>query len=223
LISWSLLREEWHRAKELKHRGDVSQLKVFVNTRLSEPWQEENFEEGERLPDLLESAETYDAEVPAGVLTLLGSIDSQDDRLEYLVLGVGPVREYWLIETGVIWGNLITDAEAMYHELDERVLKRDWHAAGGQIMPLYRCVQDLKGHHTDIVRAAARQRGRILLPFSGRAESTDRLMYKLVHPSDGRGVFLSGVGAMAKDLIVELRRTGRMCRLIRSAVSAKSG
>jgi phage terminase large subunit GpA-like protein len=92
----------------LASEGDPSQLKVFVNTRLAEPYVEAEARTSEE--ELLVRREQYQAEIPDGFLILLGALDTQDDRLQFLVTGIGKGREMWLVETGAIWGSLATDA-----------------------------------------------------------------------------------------------------------------
>lgn len=59
--------------------------------------------------EALTRREPYDAELPDGVLCLTCGVDTQDNRLEYEVVGHGYYDETWGIEKGVIVGR--PDAE----------------------------------------------------------------------------------------------------------------
>ena len=123
-MSWQKIGVDYRRAKELLEHGDKSNLKVWVQTTVDEPWVEEQ-RPAIRGTELLSRTEEYDAEVPAGVLCLISCVDTQDESLPYLVSGVGLGKELWLIEYGRILGNLQHEGKAVYAELEERVLKRD--------------------------------------------------------------------------------------------------
>ena len=71
--------------KFLKAHKDAEKLKTFYNTILGETWE---IRESSGLAEkLYNRREHYDAEVPTGVLVLTMGIDTQDNRLEYEVVG----------------------------------------------------------------------------------------------------------------------------------------
>jgi len=84
-------------------KGSPERLKTWVNTALGETYEEG----GETVePHALQArAETYAAEVPAGVLLLTAGVDTQDDRLEVEVVGWGKGEESWNIDYQVIYGD----------------------------------------------------------------------------------------------------------------------
>lgn len=121
-LSWVSVVREWLDAKK-----DPSKLKVLVNTRLAETW-EERAESVE--PDaIFGRRETYDAEVPNGVGVLVGAVDVQADRLEFQVKGYGAGEESWLIAWGEIAGDPARDQ--VWLELDQ-LLRQEWEHAGGR-------------------------------------------------------------------------------------------
>jgi len=159
--------------------------------------------------ELLVRREEYQAEIPDGVLILLAALDTQDDRLQYLVTGNGKGREMWLIETGAIWGALATDAVSMYKEVDERILNRIWRFADGKLIKVRRAVQDALGHHSSTVYAAVKQRPRAMIAFRGRAPGSVKTLYTISHSAQERAPVLSGTVELAKDLLSNLLKVQR--------------
>ena len=94
-MSWSKII-----LKFLEAEGDPIKLKVVFNTLLGQLWEDR----GDLRTDdqMLENRETYEAELPDGVLCLTCGVDTQDNRLEYEVVGYGMFDESWGIEKGII-------------------------------------------------------------------------------------------------------------------------
>lgn len=78
-------------------------LKVFINTRLAETWEEK----GEQIEyaDLQFHREEYEAEVPQGVVLLTAGVDVQGDRLECEIVGHGRDLESWSIDYRIFYGS----------------------------------------------------------------------------------------------------------------------
>ena len=68
-------------------------------------------------------------DLPDGVLVLTAGVDTQDDRMEYEVIGHGHFGETWGIEKGIIMGR--PDEDATWAKLDEMVFDRVFHFADG--------------------------------------------------------------------------------------------
>lgn len=66
--------------------------------------------------------EEYPAELPEGVLVLTAGVDTQDDRMEYEIVGHGHFGETWGIEKGIVMGR--PDDDAVWAQLDELVFDR---------------------------------------------------------------------------------------------------
>ncbi len=199
LISWQTVIEEFRVASRLADEGDSSWLRVIVNTRFAECFVEAEARMNE--DDLLGRREEYEAEIPDGVLILLASVDSQDDRLCYQVSGIGRGREAWLIEYGTIWGDLATNAAPMYQELEERVLARLWRFGDGQLIKVRRCAQDAMGHHSSTVYTEVKKRARQMIAFRGRPVGIAKSLYTLTHSSNEGAPVLVGTVDLAKDLL----------------------
>jgi phage terminase large subunit GpA-like protein len=81
-----------------------------------------------------------------------------------------PRGEFWCLETGSIDGRLETDGEAMYRELDERLLFRLWQRPDGKNMRVSRAFQDSGGHAGEIVHKMVKQRARVLWAYRGSGD-----------------------------------------------------
>ena len=101
--------------KFLTSKDDPAALQTFYNTVLGEWWQDRSgtMDSG----DVYARREDYGAmedgspvELPEGVLVLTCGVDTQNDRLEYEVVGHGHYGETWGIKKGVCLGDPNTDA-----------------------------------------------------------------------------------------------------------------
>lgn len=128
-------------------------LRVWVNTALGESWEEQ----AEHTPPhvLLARCEAYAAPAPVGVCCVTCGVDTQDDRLEVLVVGWGPGEEAWILDVETIPGD--PQRPEPWAALD-RVLALPYaHASGAQLPILATCV-DSAGHRTDYVYEFVRRR-----------------------------------------------------------------
>ena len=158
-LAWGTIVREWLEAQE-----DRTKLKVFINTRLAETW-EEQLEKAVDADVLLERASAYATAIPDGVGVLTASVDTQDDRLEYVVKGYGVGEESWLIE----WGQLQGDPaqEKVWEDLD-RVLTQPREHPCGQAMAIECTAVDTGGHRTEhVYRFCAARRDRNVFAIRG--------------------------------------------------------
>ena len=152
----------WHKiiTEFLKARNDPEKLQTVFNTRFGELWENRGDMESEdnlmsRREDYGFDSEGNPVEVPEGALVLTCGIDTQDNRLEYEVLGHGKNKETWGIQYGVIMGR--PDSEETWAKLDE-VLDRTWKYADGQGIRISVAFMDEGGHYTQIVREQCAKR-----------------------------------------------------------------
>ena len=82
--------------------GNSRKLQVVYNTRFGELWEDRGDLEDEE--SVMARREVYEAELPEGVLVLTCGVDTQDDRLEFEVVGHGHFGESWGIKKGIIMG-----------------------------------------------------------------------------------------------------------------------
>lgn len=139
--SWGEMAVAFLEAK--KHRDT---LKVFVNTRLAEFWEEQG--EEIEFADLTFKREIYEAEVPNGVLLLTAGVDVQDDRIEVEIVGWGRDNESWSIDYHVIYGS--PGLFDVWDSLTDYLLTEFIDASGNPRRVKSVCV-DSGGHHTDMV------------------------------------------------------------------------
>lgn len=104
--------QSWHKVVYafLIAKNDPEQLKVVFNTMLGKLWEDRG-----ELPDddeMLARREDYGKredgspiDLPEGVLVLTCGVDTQDNRLEYEVVGHGHYGETWGIKKGIIMGD----------------------------------------------------------------------------------------------------------------------
>ena len=137
----------------LSARGDSKRMQVVYNTIFGQVWENRGDtmdEEG-----MMSRREDYEAELPDGVLVLTCGIDTQDDRLEYEVVGHGHFGETWGISAGIIMGK--PDNNETWVKLDE-VLDRVWKFKDGVGLKIAVSFQDEGGHYTQEVRKRCRER-----------------------------------------------------------------
>lgn len=141
----------------LESKDDPEKLKTVYNTLFGQLWEERAAVDED---EIISRAEEYNAELPEGVLCLTCGVDTQDDRLEYEVVGYGFFEENWGIEKGIIMGR--PSEEETWIKLDG-VLNRVWHFANGRGLRISLTFVDSGGHYTQDVyeKCAARINQRV--------------------------------------------------------------
>lgn len=144
---------------------DPERLKVFYNTMLGESWEVRDLsDDPERL---FNRREYYDAEVPDGAELLTMGVDTQDNRLEYEVVGWSEDGESWGISRGVIPGR--PDEKQVWLELDG-LLERQWRRRNGKGMRVLATFVDSGGHYTsDVYRECGARASRRVWAIKGEA------------------------------------------------------
>ena len=122
-------------------------MQVVYNTCFGELWEDRGDIQDE--DSLMARREEYGAELPEGVLVLTCGVDTQDDRLEYEILGHGHFGETWGIKKGVIIGR--PDADETWAELDDAV-DHVYKFADGIGLRVSMTFVDEGGHFTQEVR-----------------------------------------------------------------------
>jgi len=141
-FTWVELVEEFLSAKD-----HVEKLRVFINTRLAE-----TFEERGDAPEwkrLYERRESYElGTCPEGVVFLTAGVDVQNDRVEGFVWGWGYDKESWFVEHVVAEGR---PAEAGTWDPITAMLHRTYPGAGGVSFPLAAVAVDTGFDHLSVV------------------------------------------------------------------------
>ena len=181
----------------LKAKDDPELLKVFYNTMLGETWE---VRDRTGAPEKLHARrEHYNAEVPTGALVLTMGIDTQDNRLEYEVVGWSRDEESWGISRGVIPGR--ADAPGVWEEVDE-LLDREWKMANGMKMRILATFIDSGGHFTqDIYRECAKRNAKRIWPIKGEGGEGVQLVRPMKKNAGKETRFIIGVDG-GKDAIM---------------------
>jgi len=133
--------------KFLNATGSTKKMQVVYNTCFGELWEDRGDIEDE--DSLLMRREEYEAELPKGVLVLTCGVDTQDDRLEYEVVGHGHFGETWGIKKGIIMGR--PDDQETWKTLDD-ILDHIYRFADDTGLRISMTFVDEGGHFTQDVR-----------------------------------------------------------------------
>ena len=151
--------------KFLKAHKDATKLQTFYNTILGESWEIHTHSGLDEA--LFRRREHYDAEVPTGVLLLTMGMDTQDNRLEYEVVGWDRNGQSWGISRGVIPGR--PDAPGVWQEVDA-LLDREWKSTNGIKFRILATFIDSGGHYTTtIYKQCARRASKKIWPIKGES------------------------------------------------------
>lgn len=156
-LSWRQLVVEWSAATAAARAGDSSLLRVFVNTRLAETFEEQGDRANEH--ELRKRA----ADIPLrqvhwGLFVCTMGVDVQGDRLEAYTWAWGRGLERQLVDRQVIYGDPSlpeSDPGSPWAALTTCRRQPLQHASGRSV-PLLACFIDSGGHHTQAVYAYAR-------------------------------------------------------------------
>ena len=133
--------------------GNTEKLQVVYNTKFGELWEDRGDLEDEET--VMGRREEYPAELPDGVLVLTCGVDTQDDRLEYEVVGHGHFGEKWGIKKGIIMGR--PDTNEVWQQLDQ-IIDHPYEFASGVKLKISTTFVDSGGHYTQDVYQACRDR-----------------------------------------------------------------
>ncbi len=151
---WADLARLWVNANELYQRtGSREALKTVVNEELAETWTE--IHDNINPEAFLARREEYAAPVPMSALVLVMGVDTQDDRLEFEVVGFGPEGESWGVHRGVLHGD--PAAPEVWEQLDRERARTYKHESGAD-MRIMAVGIDTGGHKTQEVYAYCRTR-----------------------------------------------------------------
>lgn len=170
----------------LASRVSLEARQAWTNTSLGKSWEAPS--EKIEASSLLLRREQYAAELPAGVKIVTVGTDTQDDRLEALVIGWGEGEESWTIAHAIAMGDP-NGAEA-WKDLDE-LLGIDWQHERGGALKVQCALVDSAGHKTQGVYNAIipRQKRRVYASI-GRPGGKDGLVVsppKTIKPKQGSG------------------------------------
>jgi phage terminase large subunit GpA-like protein len=186
---------------------DPPRAKAFRNIKLGELWHDEAATPPDAL-GLFERLEEWGPDLPAGVVLLTAGVDTQDDRLEYEIVGWGRDEESWSIEHRTIWGD--PAGPEVWKALDHDLARSFRHARDVAPLPIRAACVDSGGHHTaSVYRYAAERASRRIWAIKGRGGPGVPVWPR--RPSRKKGqaatVFIVGVDAAKEALYARLKRT----------------
>lgn len=205
VVAWSQIVADFLAARSAMDDGDTTKMQAFTNTTLGECWEGEI--ERTDASELQQRAEPFPLRLmPRGCLLLLASIDTQDNRVEIAIWGLGRGGEMWTIDHLVIFGN--PALQSFWDEVEAFVRTTEYPHISGMPQRVYAWAVDSGGHHADAVYAFAHKlrhlRVHAIKGYSGRERSIDQGNAKVDFRWNGkiekRGPTLWQVGTnLAKD------------------------
>jgi phage terminase large subunit GpA-like protein len=156
-LSWATLVDEWQRATDAARNGDPSLLRVFINTRLAETFEEQ----GDRADE--HALRRRAADIPLrvvhwGMFVATLGVDVQGDRIEAYVWAWGRGMERQLVDRAIFYGDPAlpeTEPGSPWAALTEYRRTPILHASGKPV-PMVAVMIDSGGHHTQAVYAYTR-------------------------------------------------------------------
>ena len=145
---WEDIIKEFLNAKD-----NPEKLQAVFNTKFGELWEDRGDLMDE--DEMMARREEYEAELPEGCLALTCGVDTQDDRLEYEIVGHGFFKETWGIYKGCILGK--PDNPQVWQQLDE-VIDRHYYFKNGRFLKIGLTFVDSGGHYTQEVYEQCRIR-----------------------------------------------------------------
>lgn len=141
--------------KFLASKDWAPRLRQWVNEVKGEPWEERG--ETSSADQLAARVEAYDDQsLPEGVRLVTAGVDTQDDRLEYSLIGWGDGEEAWVIRHDVVMGD---PAEVTtWAELDAVLKDARFRTDDERTMKVRAACVDSGGHHGAMVLSFARAR-----------------------------------------------------------------
>lgn len=204
-VSWASIAQDFFAAYAKQQEGDDALMKAFVNTTRGEAWEgeiertdaDELKARGEPLPL---------RHMPRDCLLLLCGGDTQGNRLEFGIWGIGRGGRMWTIDHRVFFGN--PAQQAVWDEAEEFLRTAEYTHASGRTQRIYATGIDSGGHHADAVYAFAHKlkslRVHAIKGASGQERSIDngnsRVGYKWNGKIERNGPILWRVSTnLAKD------------------------
>lgn len=175
--SWGRLATEFVEASREAARGKKGRLQTFVNTTLGETW---SLEEADKIGahDLAGLVEPYQAEVPAGVVSLYAGFDFQEGQrgsggyAEAKVMGLGPAGErisvigHWVL-------NQVPMSDPTWPAYMAEFLNRTFRGADGRTRRIHAAALDTGYNQERVLSLARDYEGHVrLYPIKGANSRT---------------------------------------------------
>lgn len=204
-VAWGQIVREFLEAYAKQQEGDDTKMKAWVNTTRGDTWEGEI--EHTDAEELQARAEPFPLRhMPRDCLLLLCGMDTQDNRLEAGIWGLGVGGQTWTIDHRVFFGNpALPD---VWDEAEAFLRTQEYTHACGRNQRIYATAIDSGGHHADAVYAFAHRlksiRVHAIKGASGNERAIDNGNSKVGYKWNGRtekhGPVLWHVGTnLAKD------------------------
>lgn len=191
---WSKIVKEWMNAQ-----GDVTKLKTFVNTTLGEAW--EDIGERANEAELLSRVDDYEIQpiLPEGVALVVLGVDTQKDRLEAQLFGIGVNENVWVLDYLVVPGD--PNSAVPWSSLDA-IINRVYTRADGVMIRAARTAIDTGGLATAAVYEYVKNRSHLGVIGVKGVDGEGRPLIGRPTTSNLAKINLFPVGVMtAKDMI----------------------
>jgi phage terminase large subunit GpA-like protein len=190
----------WHSLVDdfLTAKKDPEKLKVFVNTMLAESWREKSEIDFNEL--LAKRRQYYNCQIPRDVVALTMGVDTQDNRLEYEIVGWSAGHVSWGIKYGIILGD---PAQPEPWEQLDKIIDAVYERVDGLQMHIMSTCIDSGGHKTDEVYKYCKSRFyKNVYAIKGQG-GTGIPFVKIPKKPNDAGVFLFMVGVdVGKDTLM---------------------
>jgi phage terminase large subunit GpA-like protein len=190
----------WHSLVDdfLTAKKDPEKLKVFVNTMLAESWREKSEIDFNEL--LAKRRQYYNCQIPRDVVALTMGVDTQDNRLEYEIVGWSAGHVSWGIKYGIILGD---PAQPEPWEQLDKIIDAVYEREDGLQMHIMSTCIDSGGHKTDEVYKYCKSRFyKNVYAIKGQG-GTGIPFVKIPKKPNDAGVFLFMVGVdVGKDTLM---------------------
>lgn len=195
---WSDAVRDWEAAQK-----DPDKLKVFTNTVLGLPWEEQG--DAPEWELLFNRREDYHVNrVPKAVVVLTCGVDIQKDRIELEVVGWGKGKRSWSIDYRVLIGD--TSDRKVWDDL-ARVVSEVWEREDGIVMPMTRMCVDSGYNTTQVYDFCRRFDPTRVVPTKGQDKqpimiSTPRAVDRMRNgkPAGALGLYNVGVNIIKSEL-----------------------
>lgn len=196
---WDEIIEDFLEAK----RQGKEMLKVWHNTALGLPWEEDGDLDIKDI--LLARRKFYNCMIPEDVLVLTCGVDTQDNRLEYEIVGWGKDMRSWGIEYGVLMGD--PGKPDVWKMLDDVLFAKYKRSDDLEMQIMTTCI-DSGGHHTSSVyNYCKRREARRVWAIKGQGGSGIPYIKRPKKRNDS-GVWLFMIGVdVGKDTIASRLKT----------------
>ncbi len=181
--------------------GSVEKMKSFKNTWLGETFEEKTVKlESNKL---MENIEFYDS-VPDSAKIVLMTIDTQDDRLEYLITAWSDGETSHNIKAGKIMGDPINQ-----FVWDNLLAVHDTalHTESGKEVKIYKSFIDMAGHRTDHVKKFVKKNSSKFIMLKGdsreQKENDARPISMIKKSTVDDSLIMWVATSKAKDMVFE--------------------